>query len=158
MSVIATKDIVPISRARARLTELAEDVSKTGHEKVFTKNGESYVALITAGQLDDYRRFREAEHLRKSGLNFFGLAGRIPAREHEGLADVSLLGDAERIVVASRIGAQVVQFATGRAVAGVRGRAKDLHSTVIHQRGEVLGCTSCDLSALDQRACADARA
>ncbi|MGH8673653.1 MAG: hypothetical protein ACREVG_05030, partial [Burkholderiales bacterium] len=63
MSLIATKDIVPISRARARLTELAEDVSKTGHEKVLTKNGESYVALITAGQLDDYRRFREAEQL-----------------------------------------------------------------------------------------------
>ena len=63
MAVIATKDIVPISRARARLTELADDVSKTGHEKVFTKNGESYVALITADQLDDYRRFREAEHL-----------------------------------------------------------------------------------------------
>jgi len=38
-------------------------VSRTGHEKILTKNGESYVALITAGQLDDYRRFREAEHL-----------------------------------------------------------------------------------------------
>ena len=63
MSVIVTKDIVPISRARARLTELAEDVSKSGHEKILTKNGESYVALITAGQLDDCRRFREAEHL-----------------------------------------------------------------------------------------------
>ena len=63
MSVIATKDIVPISRARARLTELAEDVSKTGHEKILTRNGESYVALITAGQLDDYRRFREAAQL-----------------------------------------------------------------------------------------------
>jgi len=63
MAVIATKDIVPISRARARLTELADAVSKSGHEKVFTKNGESYVALITAEQLDDYRRFKEAEHL-----------------------------------------------------------------------------------------------
>ena len=63
MPVIATKDIVPISRARARLTELAGDVSRTGTEKVFTRNGESYVALITAAQLDDYRRYREAEHL-----------------------------------------------------------------------------------------------
>jgi PHD/YefM family antitoxin component YafN of YafNO toxin-antitoxin module len=63
MAVIATKDVVPISRARARLTELADDVSKTGNEKIFTKNGESYVALITADQLDDYSRFREAEHL-----------------------------------------------------------------------------------------------
>ena len=63
MAVIGTKDIVPISRARARLTELADDVARSGHEKVFTRNGESYVALITADQLDDYRRFKEAEHL-----------------------------------------------------------------------------------------------
>ena len=63
MARIATKDIIPISRARARLTELADDVSKSGREKVFTRNGESYVALITADQLDDYRRFKEAEHL-----------------------------------------------------------------------------------------------
>lgn len=63
MAVPSAKSIVPISRARARLTELADDVSKTGHEKVFTKNGESYVALITADQLDDYHRFKEAEHL-----------------------------------------------------------------------------------------------
>ena len=63
MTVTPSKSIVSISRARARLTELADDVSKTGREKVFTKNGESYVALITADQLDDYRRFKEAEHL-----------------------------------------------------------------------------------------------
>ena len=30
---------------------------------MFTRNGESHVALITAGQFDDYRRFKEAEHL-----------------------------------------------------------------------------------------------
>ena len=65
MARIASKDIVPISRARARLTELADDVSKSGQEKVFTRNGECYVALITAGQLDEYRRFKEAEHLSK---------------------------------------------------------------------------------------------
>ena len=63
MAIIATKDIVPISQARARLTELADDVFKSGREKVFTKNGESYVALITAEQLDDYRRFKEAEQV-----------------------------------------------------------------------------------------------
>ena len=63
MTRIASKDIVPISRARARLTELADDVSKSGQAKAFTRNGESYVALITAGQLDDYRRLKEAEHL-----------------------------------------------------------------------------------------------
>ena len=63
MTTIAAKDVVPISRARARLPELADDVSKTGNKKLFTKNGESYVALITAAQLDDYNRFKEAEHL-----------------------------------------------------------------------------------------------
>lgn len=63
MAATTTKDIIAISRARARLTELADDVSKTGNEKVFTKNGEGYVALITAAQLDDLRRFRQAEHL-----------------------------------------------------------------------------------------------
>lgn len=63
MTATATKDIISISRARARLTELADDVSKSGQEKIFTKNGESYVALITADQLDDLRRFKEAEHL-----------------------------------------------------------------------------------------------
>jgi PHD/YefM family antitoxin component YafN of YafNO toxin-antitoxin module len=63
MTAPATKDIVPISQARARLTELAEDVARTGQGKVFTKNGESYVALITADQLDDYHRFKESEHL-----------------------------------------------------------------------------------------------
>ncbi len=61
--MVKLQDIIPISRARARLTELADDVSKTGHEKIFTKNGEGYVALITANQLDDFHRFKEAEHL-----------------------------------------------------------------------------------------------
>ena len=36
-----TSDIVPISEARARLTELAEDVVGSGAEKVLTKNGAS---------------------------------------------------------------------------------------------------------------------
>ena len=63
MADVSTRDIVPISKARARLTELADDVSKSGREKVFTKNGESYVALITAEQLDEYRRLKESEHL-----------------------------------------------------------------------------------------------
>lgn len=45
------------------MTELADDVSKSGQEKIFTRNGKNYVALITADQLDDYRRFKEAEHL-----------------------------------------------------------------------------------------------
>jgi prevent-host-death family protein len=56
-----TSDIVPISEARARLTELAEDVVSNGAEKVLTKNGASYVALVDARQLDRYHAL-EAEH------------------------------------------------------------------------------------------------
>ena len=62
--MINTQDIIPISKARARLTELADDVSKTGHEKVFTKNGESYVAVVGVADLDEYQRLRAADHMR----------------------------------------------------------------------------------------------
>jgi PHD/YefM family antitoxin component YafN of YafNO toxin-antitoxin module len=58
---LRTSDIVPISDARARLTELAEDVVGSGAEKVLTKNGASYVALIDARRLDYYHAL-EAEH------------------------------------------------------------------------------------------------
>jgi len=58
---LRTRDVVPISEARARLTELAEDVVGTGAEKVLTKNGASYVALVDARRLDYYHAL-EAEH------------------------------------------------------------------------------------------------
>jgi PHD/YefM family antitoxin component YafN of YafNO toxin-antitoxin module len=58
---LRASDIVPISEARARLTELAEDVVGTGAEKVLTKNGASYVALVDARRLDYYHAL-EAEH------------------------------------------------------------------------------------------------
>ena len=58
---LRASDIVPISEARARLTELAEDVVGTGAEKVLTKNGASYVALVDARRLDHYHAL-EAEH------------------------------------------------------------------------------------------------
>ena len=57
-----TSDIVPISEARARLTELAEDVVGRDAEKVLTKNGASYVALVDARRLDYYHAL-EAEHV-----------------------------------------------------------------------------------------------
>ena len=60
---LRTSDIVPISEARARLTELAEDVVGAGFEKVLTKNGSSYVALIDARRLDDHHAL-ESEHAR----------------------------------------------------------------------------------------------
>jgi len=57
------RDVVPLSQARANLSELAEQV-KAGSEKIITKNGESYVALIDADRLDHYHRLeRERIHL-----------------------------------------------------------------------------------------------
>lgn len=55
---IHAKDIVPFTQARARLSELAEEV-KAGAEKVITRNGESYVALIDAARLDYYHQLEE---------------------------------------------------------------------------------------------------
>ncbi|SRR5713226_6330343 len=58
---ITAKDIVPLNQVRARLTELAEEV-RAGNEKIITRNGESYVALIDARRLDHYHRL-EREHI-----------------------------------------------------------------------------------------------
>jgi PHD/YefM family antitoxin component YafN of YafNO toxin-antitoxin module len=58
---LRASDVVPISEARARLTELAEDVVGRGSEKLLTKNGASYVALVDARKLDYYHAL-EAEH------------------------------------------------------------------------------------------------
>jgi prevent-host-death family protein len=60
---IAASDVIPLSQARANLSELADQV-KTGVEKIITKNGESYVALIDAQRLDYYHQLeRERIHL-----------------------------------------------------------------------------------------------
>lgn len=60
---ITAADIVPLSQARANFSELADQV-KAGAEKIITKNGESYVALIDAVRLDYYHRLeRERIHL-----------------------------------------------------------------------------------------------
>ena len=58
---LRASDVVPISEARARLTELAQDVVDGASEKVLTKNGVSYVAIIDARKLDYYHAL-EAEH------------------------------------------------------------------------------------------------
>ncbi len=58
---LRTSDVVPISEARARLTELADEVVGTGAEKVLTKNGASFVAIVDARKLDYYHTL-EAEH------------------------------------------------------------------------------------------------
>ena len=58
---LRTSDVVPISEARARLTELAEEVVGEGAEKVLTKNGSSFVAIVDARKLDYYHAL-EQEH------------------------------------------------------------------------------------------------
>jgi prevent-host-death family protein len=58
---IKSDDIVPLNQVRARFTELAEEV-RQGAEKIITRNGESYVALVDARRLDHYHRL-EREHI-----------------------------------------------------------------------------------------------
>jgi antitoxin (DNA-binding transcriptional repressor) of toxin-antitoxin stability system len=60
---ITSEDIVPLNKVRATLTSLAEQ-ARAGHEKIITRNGESYVALVDARRLDYYHRLeRESLHL-----------------------------------------------------------------------------------------------
>lgn len=60
---ISASDVIPLSHARAHFSELAEEV-KAGAEKIVTKNGESFIALIDADRLDYYHRLeRERIHL-----------------------------------------------------------------------------------------------
>lgn len=72
MEILST-DIVPITSARARLTELAADVIASGQPKVLTRNGESYVAVIGVADLDELHRLRATEHVRNLHLVTQGL-------------------------------------------------------------------------------------
>ena len=58
---ISAFDVIPLSQARATLSELADQV-KAGAEKIITKNGESYVAIIDSQRLDYYHQL-EREHI-----------------------------------------------------------------------------------------------
>ncbi|WP_149195426.1 type II toxin-antitoxin system Phd/YefM family antitoxin [Luteimonas suaedae] len=59
---ITSEDIVPLNKVRASLTALAEEV-RGGREKIITRNGEGYVALVDARKLDYYHRLeRELLH------------------------------------------------------------------------------------------------
>lgn len=78
-----TNDIVPLNQVRARLSDLAEQV-RDGKEKIITRNGESYVALIDARRLDHYHRLeRERIHL---GLLDDALAGMNDVNESRTLS------------------------------------------------------------------------
>lgn len=54
----SSKDIVPFKEARTHLTSLAEEAC-AGHEKIITRNGKAYVALIDVQRLDYYHRLAQ---------------------------------------------------------------------------------------------------
>jgi prevent-host-death family protein len=84
----SASDVVPFTQARANLSELA-DQAKAGAEKIITKNGESYVALIDADRLDYYHRLeRERIHLLLIDDAKRGLADIAAGRTFE--ADVAV--------------------------------------------------------------------
>ena len=87
----SASDVVPFTQARANLSELADQV-KAGAEKIITKNGESYVALIDADRLDYYHRLeRERIHLLLIGDARRGLADIAAGRTQEADAAIALL-------------------------------------------------------------------
>jgi len=60
---IAARDVLSLSQARSGFSDLADQV-RGGTEKIITKNGESYVALIDARRLDYFHSLeRERIHL-----------------------------------------------------------------------------------------------
>jgi len=87
---ISVSDVVPFTQARAQLSELAEQ-AKNGAEKIITKNGESYVALIDADRLDYYHRLeRERIHLLLIDDARRGLADVLAGRTQD--ADAAIAG------------------------------------------------------------------
>jgi prevent-host-death family protein len=55
---VYSRDIVPLSAARSRFSELADE-ARAGDDKIITKNGEAYVALIDIDKLDHYRQLEK---------------------------------------------------------------------------------------------------
>lgn len=87
----SASDVVPFTQARAKLSELA-DQAKAGVEKIITKNGESYVALIDADRLDYYHRLeRERIHLLLIDDAMRGLADIAAGRTVEADAAIGQL-------------------------------------------------------------------
>ena len=58
---LSAKHMLPLAQAEGCLSELANEV-RSGSEKILTRNGESYIALIDARRLDYYHRL-EREHI-----------------------------------------------------------------------------------------------
>lgn len=79
----SASDVVPFTQARANFSELADQV-KAGAEKIITKNGASYVALIDADRLDYYHRLElERIHLLLIDDARRGLEDIVAGRSYE---------------------------------------------------------------------------
>lgn len=101
---LTASDIVPLTQARANLSELADEV-KAGAEKIITKNGESYVALIDADRLDYYHRLeRERIHLVLLDEVERGLADLEAGRSREARAALAELRQPHAVPIPSRRG------------------------------------------------------
>ena len=97
---ISVHDVVPFTQARANLSELAEQ-ARAGAEKIITRNGKSYVALIGANRLDYYHRLeRERIHLLLIDDAQRGLADITAGRTSE--ADAAIVGLQQRRAAASK--------------------------------------------------------
>ncbi len=98
---------------RATLSELAEQV-KAGAEKIITKNGASYVALIDADRLDYYHRLeRERIHLLLIDDARRGRADIAAGRTQ--VADAAIAGLQARRTRAQPAGSKVKVKVTGTA-------------------------------------------
>ncbi len=87
----SASDVVPFTHARANLSDLADQV-KAGAEKIITKNGESYVALIDADRLDYYHSLeRERIHLLLIEDARRGLEDIAAGRTHDAHAAIGKL-------------------------------------------------------------------
>lgn len=110
---ISASDVVPFTQARATLSDLAEQV-KAGAEKIITKNGESYVALIDSDRLDYYHRLeRERIHLLLIDDARKGLADIAAGRTLD--ADCTIAGLQARRVKAATAGTKVKVKTAGAA-------------------------------------------
>ena len=115
----SSSDVVPFTQARANLSELA-DQAKAGAEKIITKNGQSYVALIDADRLDYYHRLeRERIHL------------LLIDDARRGLEDIA----AGRTCEADAAIAKLVQRRAGRVTAGGRRHAAATTARAAKKRG-----------------------
>ena len=88
---ISAGDVIPLSPARANLSELADQV-KAGAEKIITKNGESYVAIIDAQRLDYYHQLeRERIHLLLMDEASKGLADVVAGKVKDARSTLSAI-------------------------------------------------------------------